>query len=303
MKILLLLFSLSPKINLDLFSIYNINSKDYYALIKPDFIFSERIDDFRFYFNGGFYYLRIKKYEEFKWKLYQIYLKFYKERVESKIGRIVFIPGFLGIFNPFYKGLNFETISTIYEGDNGLFFRYNHILSPTIFLYENKTFKKINYFFQLENNSGRFTNGLYFHLKEKIGIGFFTGYFSIYTFKINFLKEEDNFKLNALLEKRIKSIIFDFNFYYSNKGEILNLPGFSLFSKNIFSFELKFPEKIFEIPYFLIIYDRSNNIPLIVFDYKYIFSNKISSEIGILYYFMNKKSSLSIFAGIRYILI
>ncbi|MEN3044474.1 MAG: hypothetical protein ABDH37_04575 [Candidatus Hydrothermales bacterium] len=302
MKIFLIFFSLSQKINLDFFSIYDFNHKDYNALLQPNLILSEKINWFRVYFNGGFYYLKGEKYEEIDWKLYQIYLKFYRERVETKIGRIVFIPGFLGIFNPFYKGLNFETISTIYEGDDGLFFRYNHFLSPIIFLYEEKSFKKINSMIQLENNFGKFTNGFYLHLKDKNGIGFFIGYFSSYTIKTSFLKERDNFKLNVLFQKRIKNLIFDLNFYHNDDGEILLFPGAYLFSKNIFSLEMKFPEKIFEVPYILIIYDFTNNLPLILFDYKYTFKNNIIFETGVLSYLKSQKLNFSIFAGIKVIL-
>lgn len=102
MNLLLLLISLSPKINLDLFSNYDFNNQNYYILLQPNLILSERLKDFRIYSNGGYYYLKQKESQEDRWKLYQLYLKSYKKRIEIKVGKILFIPGFWGIFNPFF---------------------------------------------------------------------------------------------------------------------------------------------------------------------------------------------------------
>lgn len=217
------------------------------------------------------------------------------------MGKFYLFRVFGGFSTPFFKGLNFETISTIYEGNNGFFLRYNYFITPTLFIFEENSFKNVSAIFQLQNRIGKFTNGLYMHFKEKEGFGFFTGYFSNYTFKISLLKEENDLKFNALLEKRIKSLILDFNFYGSRKGEILPLPGFYLNSKFVSSLEVRFPGRIFEIPYILVIYDYTNRIPLILLDYKYILGNHITLEIGGISYTRKRKGYFSVYAGIKFI--
>lgn len=300
MKLFLFLISLYPEFNLKLFSSYDLNHKDYYVLFQPDLIIKERIKALRVYFNGGYYYLKQKQSHDDKLKLYQFYLKFYRSGFEIKTGKLVFIPGFLGTFNIFFNGLDLSTVSSTYEGKSGILLRYNRLIYPAVFIFEEDTFKYFRGILQVKKDFGKFTGGLYLHKKENTGLGFFAGYFSNYTFKLSLLKEGSNVKLNTLLRKRIKDIIFEYNLYYSKKGEIFPFFGTNLYSKYLFSIDVQFPEKIFNIPFIMFIYDYSNKVPLLLLDYKCVFSNKLTFEIGSIPYLKSDRVYFSVYGGVKF---
>jgi len=58
----------------------------------------------------GYYFIKIKDTSITDFKIYQGYIKFQNKGIELKVGKMVFIPEFVGILNPFYKQPILENI-------------------------------------------------------------------------------------------------------------------------------------------------------------------------------------------------
>ncbi|MGB9824564.1 MAG: hypothetical protein ACPLN0_00360 [Candidatus Hydrothermia bacterium] len=296
----LLLFG-TLKISASIFGIYNMHTRDYLVLSTPNLNFTYSYKNFKTYADLGYTYWKGRYYSKSELLLYQGYLKFQKSGLETKIGKILFLPGFPGLFNPFCTGHLFETISTKWEGEKGIFVRHTSPLASIVFFLNfPKSFEEPRYTFQISKSTGRFETGIYSNFWPEPGLGLFTAYYGNTTIKIQGLKRDTSYKFSAQLECKIREVMPSIWLYYTNNKEMFPLPGFILLTDKIAAIELKFPERVFEVPYILILYDISNKIPIALLDLRLIFGNSIFLESGLVLVKHNKEYNSSVFCGANF---
>ncbi len=296
----LLLFG-TLKISASIFGIYNIHTRDYLVLSIPNLNFTYSYKNFKTYADLGYTYWKGRYYSKSELLLYQGYLKFQKSGLETKIGKILFLPGFPGLFNPFCTGQLFETISTKLEGEKGIFVRHSSPLASIVFFLNfPKSFKQPRYTFQISKSAGRFETGLYSNFWPEPVLGLFTAYYGVATLKFQGLRQDTSYKFLAQLEYKIREVMPSIWLYYTNNKEVFPLPGFTLLTDKIAAIELKFPNKIFEVPYILILYDISNKTPVTLLDLRFFFGNSIFLESGLMLVKRNNEYITSVFCGTNF---
>lgn len=295
-----LVFLTSLKASLDLFGQVDIKTKDFQYLLKPEFIGNFKLKSIRGYFDIGYPVIAGKLTTRKEFKIYQAYIKFQGDFWESKLGKILFIPGFPGLFNPFYTNFNLETIATSLEGKRGFFLRASTpVLTSVTFITFNKLLSEPDITFQLTKSIGRFDLGFYSNWNNGLTPGIFAGYYGKFTSKAQLLKQDSTFKSLVQIEFRLQKLLTSAWFYYSSSREILPTPGSPLSTGKIMALEFRFPEKIFEVPYILISYDFDNKGLITLFDIRFFIKNTISTESGISFLKNSQSNQTSIYAGLK----
>lgn len=301
MNLALLLLLTNLKLSFDAFSLWELKKSDYLLLLRPNIVWNYSAGEFRFFFDGSYNYIKTRDTLQTEAKLYQSYIKFQKGNFESKLGKLVHIPGFAGIFNPYYKAPSFENISTSVEGETGIFLRVSHhILTPLMFLIFTDQWKEIRLKLQAYRRIGSFETGLYAEPSRSSAFGVYGGYFGKITLKFQGLKKDSIAKLCANIEFPFRTTITSIWMYTCTEPEFFPLPGAFLLTKNILALEIRFPEKVFEIPYLLLFYDLDSRVPLFIFDYKYIVSNNLLLEGGVTTRRQNRTLYPSVYGGLRF---
>ncbi len=299
MTILLTLVT-ALKFTFDSFSAYDFKNKEYYLTLKPDLSFNISYKNFRFYADAGYPYFRTKNRSVSEFKIYQLYGKFQSGGFEAKGGKLVFIPGFLGLFNPFYSIPAFENLAFSFEGETGLFLRYYFKgMEPVIFI-RIDTFKKTPQVkLQFSSNLKKFSSGIYVEHSDETGFGAFIGYFGNFTLKTQGFIKDTNLKAVLSFEFPIKSAITSLWFSYSNTHEMFLLPSIVLFTKRVFAIDVQWNVNPFETPRIVVFYDLDNKIPVALFHYRYTVNNNIALEGGSFLYRRNNTLYPMLFLGFR----
>lgn len=302
MTFLALFFFANLKVSLDLFGYVDAKTGDYQYLLKPEVIGNFKFQNFRGYFDTGYPITGGKLTSKGELKIYQAYVKFQGNYWESKLGKILFIPGFQGLFNPFRRSFNFETIATSLEGEQGLFLRASTpVVTSLAFITLDKSLKNPEITFQVTKSIGSFDLGLYSNYSEVKGLtpGIFAGYYGKFTLKAQLVKLDNTFKSFVQLEFKSYKLLPSAWFFYSGSREILPTPGFPILTGKILALELKFPEKIFEVPYILILCDIDNRSLISLFDIRFPIKNTLSVESGITLFKNSQQIRTFIYGGLK----
>jgi len=256
-----------------------------------------RFNSVRVYSIGGYTYYKYEEQEEKEWKLFQIYGKLHFKGVELKGGKSVYIPGFPGLFNPFSRKNIFNTIATQLEGDWGGFLRYSSSsFTSNIFIYRDKN--SWNEEGEIQLDYGRFLLGLYGRNEKEFKKGIFGAYLGPWTVRLSFFREDNNNTLHGMVEKNIVGTIVSLHFLHANHKFLIHLPGGIFQSDFITAVEFKFPQKVFEIPYVLLIYDVTNKNTIMLYDIKIILRDYLKIEAGATLYTKPKLSG-TVYIGLE----
>lgn len=253
------------------------------------------------YTDAGLSYIWTKDSSDTEPILYQCYIKHQKNQFEIKAGKLVYIPGFVGLFNPFYKTPAFETIVTELEGEKGIFLRFNNELAtPSLFVTVDEGLDSPVFKFEISQGIKKFETGIYLEGQDNIKGGIYTGYFGNFTLKIQGFLADSVLKFTGNLEFPVKKVLASLWIYATNFPEVSILPGSFLLTKHIAGIELKFPEMVFEVPYILVFYDIDNKTSRFIFDLRYTISNNLLLEAGITADIKNHKIKGAIFGGFKF---
>jgi len=279
MKFFVILLFSSIRIGLSTFGLYDFKDHRLTGMLKPSANLNLTFQDFRFYSDLGLKVIKTEDSLNSEWKLYQCYLKYQKNNLEIKGGKILFIPGFAGLFNPFFNKPAFETVETDLEGKKGVFLRFtSRVATPTLFA----TFDSLTYNLkaQLCRSLSKYEIGIYSEFSKQVNLGAFVGYFGSQVVKIQGFLEDSLLKLSANIEFPVRSTLISIWYSHRSQPEFTVIPIAYLLTRNLLALEIKFPEKIFEIPYFLVFYDSDNKTLALLLDYRYVMGNNFLLETG-----------------------
>jgi len=299
MKVLVLIFLSTLKFEVSAFGLYDFKSENFTGVLKPSININLKFSDFRLYSNFGLNAIKTEDSTDIKSRLYQYYLKYQHKNFEIKGGKILFIPGFPGLFNPFFYPVAFKTIETEFEGEKGLFLRFiNDIVTPTLFY----TFKENTYDIlkvQLSKGFSKFEAGAYSEIKNGLNIGGYCGYFGKLTAKMQSFLKDSLLKVTANVEFPVKKTLLSASFSHSNYPELTIIPASFMLTKNLLAVEIKFQDCIFEIPYLLCFFDIDNDTYIFILDYRQIISNNVILEAGFTLSLNQTKTDYTIYGGVK----
>ncbi|MDI6850831.1 MAG: hypothetical protein QMD82_02710 [bacterium] len=299
MKVLALIFLSTLKFGLSAFGFYDSKSENFTGILRPSVNINLKFNDFRLYSDFGLNAIKTEDSTDIRGKIYQCYLKYQHNGLEIKGGKILYIPGFPGLFNPFFYPVAFETVETEFEGEKGLFLRFiNDIITPTLFY----TFKESTSDIvkaQLSKGFSKFEIGVYSEIKKGLNIGGYCGYFGKLTAKMQSFLKDSILKVTASVEFPVRNTLLLVSFSHSSYPELTIIPANYMLTKNLLAVEVKFQDRIFEIPYFLCFLDIDNKTFISLLDYRYVMSNNVILETGFTLGFKETKINYAIYGGFK----
>jgi len=270
-------------------------------LSQPQINFNYSYQNFKVFFDGAYTYrnINLKNPVESGFTVLQSYIKFQGKVLEAKLGRIAFIPGFVGLLNPYLKTPYMETLFATYKGDDGIFLRFIKGNWTSTLFATMDTLKNCQLKFQMDQILGPFELGLYEEMGRQVNLGLFLGYFGSFTGKIQTFREGKDYRYSVQLETKYRDLILSVTHFYTGNPKVFPMFGYVMPSRKLTILEFKFPQRVFEIPYILLAFDHTNKIPILSADLKYILSNSLYLESGLVVSYFRERPNFAIYLGFK----